>query len=151
MKPSGDGEFDSIKLGLGPNIRQFLVLVLVNAFVGAMIGLEQTVVPLMGKEEFGIESNALILSFIGGFGAVKAILNLFAGNMSDRWGRKNVLVLGWLFGLPVPFILLFAPSWNWVIFANVLLGINQGLTWSMTEHENRLGWKKEKRISTRSE
>jgi MFS family permease len=132
MKPSGDGEFDSIKLGLGPNIRQFLVLVLVNAFVGAMIGLEQTVVPLIGKEEFGIESNALILSFIGGFGAVKAIFNLFAGNMSDRWGRKNVLVLGWLFGLPVPFILLLAPSWNWVIFANVLLGINQGLTWSMT-------------------
>src|SRR5881409_2192441 len=86
----------------------------------------------MGKEEFGIESIALILSFIGGFGAVKAILNLIAGNMSDRWGRKNVLVLGWLFGLPVPFILLFAPSWNWVIFANVLLGINQGLTWSMT-------------------
>lgn len=77
----------------------------------------------MGKEEFGIESNALILSFIGGFGAVKAILNLFAGNISDRWVRKNVLVLGWLFGLPVPFILMFAPTWNWVIFANILLGI----------------------------
>lgn len=77
----------------------------------------------MGKEEFSIESNALILSFIGGFGAVKAILNLFAGNISDRWVRKNVLVLGWLFGLPVPFILLFAPTWNWVIFANILLGI----------------------------
>lgn len=77
----------------------------------------------MGKEEFGIESNALILSFIGSFGAVKAILNLFAGNISDRWVRKNVLVLGWLFGLPVPFILLFAPTWNWVIFANILLGI----------------------------
>jgi MFS family permease len=123
---------DSIALGLGPNIRQFLILVLVNAFVGAMIGLEQTVVPLMGKDEFGIESNVLILSFIASFGAVKAILNLFAGYISDRWGRKNVLILGWLFGLPVPFILLLAPSWNWVIFANVLLGINQGLAWSMT-------------------
>jgi MFS family permease len=97
-----------------------------------MIGLEQTVIPLIGKEEFGIESNALIVSFIASFGAVKAVLNLFAGSMSDRWGRKRMLVLGWLFGLPVPFILLFAPDWNWIIFANVLLGINQGLAWSMT-------------------
>lgn len=97
-----------------------------------MIGLEQTVVPLLGKEEFGLESNVLVLSFIASFGIVKAILNLFAGSLSDRWGRKNVLILGWLFGLPVPFILLFAPDWNWILFANVLLGINQGLTWSMT-------------------
>ncbi|MBA3285825.1 MAG: MFS transporter, partial [Nitrosopumilus sp.] len=97
-----------------------------------MIGLEQTVVLLIGRNEFGIESNALIVSFIASFGAVKAILNLFAGSMSDRWGRKRMLVLGWLFGLPVPFILLFAPDWNWIIFANVLLGINQGLAWSMT-------------------
>lgn len=97
-----------------------------------MIGLEQTVVPLIGKDEFGIESNALIVSFIASFGAIKAILNLFAGSMSDRWGRKRMLVLGWLFGIPVPFILLFAPDWNWIIFANVLLGINQGLAWSMT-------------------
>jgi MFS family permease len=104
----------------------------VNAFVGAMIGLEQTVVPLLGKEEFGLESNVLVLSFIASFGIVKAILNLFAGSLSDRWGRKNVLILGWLFGLPVPFILLFAPDWNWILFANVLLGINQGLAWSMT-------------------
>jgi MFS family permease len=121
-----------IKLGLRANINQFLILVLVNAFVGAMIGLEQTVIPLIGKDEFGIESNALIVSFIASFGAVKAILNLFAGSMSDRWGRKRMLVLGWLFGIPVPFILLFAPDWNWIIFANVLLGINQGLSWSMT-------------------
>ena len=121
-----------ISLGLRQNINQFSILVLVNAFVGAMIGLEQTVVPLIGKSEFGIESNTLIVSFIASFGAVKAILNLFAGGMSDRWGRKKMLVLGWLFGLPVPFILLFAPDWNWVIFANVLLGINQGLAWSMT-------------------
>jgi MFS family permease len=122
----------SISLGLRQNINQFSILVLVNAFVGAMIGLEQTVVPLIGKNEFGIESNALIVSFIASFGAVKAVLNLFAGSMSDRWGRKRMLVLGWLFGLPVPFILLFAPDWNWIIFANVLLGINQGLAWSMT-------------------
>jgi MFS family permease len=121
-----------IRLGLRANINQFLILVLVNAFVGAMIGLEQTVVPLIGKDEFGIESNALIVSFIASFGAVKAILNLFAGSMSDRWGRKRMLVLGWLFGIPVPFILLFAPDWNWIIFANILLGINQGLAWSMT-------------------
>jgi MFS family permease len=121
-----------IRLGLRANINQFSTLVLVNAFVGAMIGLEQTVVPLIGRNEFGIESNALIVSFIASFGAVKAVLNLFAGSMSDRWGRKRMLVLGWLFGLPVPFILLIAPDWDWIIFANVLLGINQGLAWSMT-------------------
>ena len=97
-----------------------------------MIGLEQTVVPLLGKEEFGVESNAFLLSFIASFGIVKAILNLFAGNLSDRWNRKKVLVLGWLFGITVPFILLFATSWNSILFANVLLGINQGLAWSMT-------------------
>lgn len=122
----------TVRLGLRPNINQFLILVLVNAFVGAMVGLEQTVVPLIGRNEFGLESNALIVSFIASFGAVKAVLNLFAGSMSDKWGRKSMLVLGWLFGLPVPFILLFAPDWNWIIFANVLLGINQGLAWSMT-------------------
>jgi MFS family permease len=121
-----------ITLGLQANIKQFLILVLVNAFVGAMIGLEQTVVPLIGHNDFGIESNAIIVSFIASFGVVKAILNLFAGNLSDKWGRKNVLVLGWLFGLPVPFFLLLAPDWNWIIFANILLGINQGLAWSMT-------------------
>jgi MFS family permease len=122
----------AIRLGLKANINQFLLLVLVNAFVGAMIGLEQTVVPLLGKEVFGLESNVLILSFIASFGIVKAILNLFAGNLSDKWNRKRVLVLGWLFALPVPFLLLFAPNWNWVLFANVLLGVNQGLAWSMT-------------------
>ena len=129
---SKDRNSKPIQLGLRPNLNQFLILVLVNAFVGAMVGLEQTVVPLIGRDEFGIESNALIVSFIASFGVVKAILNLFAGSMSDRWGRKRLLVLGWLFGLPVPFILLLAPDWNWIIFANVLLGINQGLAWSMT-------------------
>ena len=142
---------NSIKLGLRPNIQQFLILVLVNAFVGAMIGLEQTVVPLIGKNEFGIESNAIIVSFIASFGAVKAVLNLLAGNLSDKWGRKNVLVLGWLFGVPVPIILLFAPNWNWIIFANILLGINQGLAWSMTVNMKiDLVGKSQKGISTRS-
>jgi MFS family permease len=127
-----DKSAPQIRLGLKANFNQFLLLVLVNAFVGAMIGLEQTVVPLLGKEEFGLESNVLVLSFIASFGVVKAVLNLFAGNLSDRWNRKKVLVLGWLFGIPVPLILLFAPSWNWILFANVLLGVNQGLAWSMT-------------------
>ncbi|MBA3750822.1 MAG: MFS transporter, partial [Nitrosopumilus sp.] len=95
-----------IRLGLRPNINQFLILVIVNAFVGSMIGLEQTVVPLLGTNEFGIESNTLIVSFIASFGAVKAVLNLFAGKLSDKWSRKKVLVLGWLFGIPVPIILL---------------------------------------------
>jgi MFS family permease len=121
-----------ITLGLRPNINQFLILVLVNAFVGSMVGLEQTVVPLIGAKEFDVQSNALILSFIACFGFIKAILNLFAGKISDRWGRKNVLILGWLFGIPVPIILLLAPDWNWIIVANVFLGINQGLAWSMT-------------------
>ena len=89
-------------------------------------------VPLIGANEFNIQSNALIVSFIASFGLVKAILNLFAGKISDKWGRKNVLILGWLFGIPVPIILLLAPDWNWVIIANVFLGINQGLAWSMT-------------------
>ncbi len=127
-----DKNAPKLRLGLKPNINQFLLLILVNAFVGAMIGLEQTVVPLLGKEEFGLESNVLVLLFIASFGVVKAVLNLFAGNLSDRWNRKKVLVLGWLFGIPVPLILLFAPSWNWILFANVLLGVNQGLAWSMT-------------------
>ncbi|HXV87997.1 MAG TPA: MFS transporter [Nitrososphaeraceae archaeon] len=131
-KEGKNKQSNPIKLGLRPNIQQFLILVLVNAFVGAMIGLEQTVVPLVGKVEFGIESSAIIVSFIASFGAVKAVINLLAGNLSDKWGRKNVLVLGWLFAVPVPIILLFAPNWDWIIFANILLGVNQGLAWSMT-------------------
>jgi MFS family permease len=131
-KKKNDDDLKTLKLGLRPNINQFLILVLVNAFVGAMVGLEQTIVPLIGRDTFHIESNTLILSFIASFGMVKAIMNLVAGNLSDRWGRKKVLILGWIFGLPVPFILLSAANWNWIIFANVLLGINQGLAWSMT-------------------
>ncbi len=129
---AGHKDYVAIKQGLRQNLGQFVILIVVNAFVGAMIGLEQTVVPLIGKNEFGIESNAIILSFIASFGLVKAILNLYAGSLAEKWGRKKVLILGWLFGIPVPFILLFAPDWNWIIFANVLLGVNQALAWSMT-------------------
>jgi len=132
-KDNGGNDKDvTIKQGLRQNLSQFVILIVVNAFVGAMVGLEQTVVPLIGKDIFGIQSNAIILSFIASFGLVKALLNLYAGALAERWGRKNVLIVGWLFGIPVPFILLFAPEWNWIIFANVLLGVNQALAWSMT-------------------
>ena len=132
-KDNGGNDKDvTIKQGLRQNLSQFVILIVVNAFVGAMVGLEQTVVPLIGKDIFGIQSNAIILSFIASFGLVKALLNLYAGALAERWGRKKVLIIGWLFGIPVPFILLFAPDWNWIIFANVLLGVNQALAWSMT-------------------
>jgi MFS family permease len=132
-KDNGGNDKDvTIKQGLRQNLSQFVILIVVNAFVGAMVGLEQTVVPLIGKDVFGIESNTIVLSFIATFGLVKALLNLYAGALAERWGRKRVLIVGWLFGIPVPFILLFAPDWNWIIFANVLLGVNQGLAWSMT-------------------
>jgi MFS family permease len=122
----------SIALGLRANWRQFSLLVLINAFVGGMVGLERTVVPLIGSEEFKIASTTLIVSFIVSFGVVKALANLVSGQLADTWGRKRVLVLGWLFGLPVPFIIMWAPSWEWIVFANALLGINQGFAWSMT-------------------
>lgn len=131
-KDSGNDKDVTIKQGLRQNLSQFVILIVVNAFVGAMVGLEQTVVPLIGRDIFGIQSNAIILSFIASFGLVKALLNLYAGALAERWGRKKVLIVGWLFGIPVPFILLFAPDWNWIIFANVLLGVNQALAWSMT-------------------
>jgi len=121
-----------VSLGLLANWRQFALLVLINAFVGGMVGIERTIVPLIGAEEFGLASTALIVSFIVSFGVVKALSNLVSGVLADRWGRKRVLILGWLFGLPVPFMLIWAPSWEWIIAANALLGINQGLAWSMT-------------------
>src|SRR5688572_5188506 len=121
-----------VRLGLKENWRQFALLVLINAFVGGMVGIERTVVPLIGAEDFGIASTTLILSFIVSFGVVKAFANLVSGQLADAWGRKHVLILGWLFGLPVPFMLIWAPSWEWIIAANALLGINQGLAWSMT-------------------
>nr|WP_210325096.1 MFS transporter [Mesorhizobium silamurunense] len=107
-------------------------MVLINAFVGGMVGIERTVVPLIGAEEFGVASTTLVVSFIVSFGVVKACANLVSGQLADTWGRKRVLVLGWLFGLPVPFIIIWAPSWGWIVAANALLGINQGLAWSMT-------------------
>ena len=119
-------------LGLRANWRQFSLLVLVNAFVGAMVGLERTVVPLLAHAEFGLASLSAALSFIATFGVIKALTNYFAGRLSDLYGRKHVLVAGWLVALPIPFLMMWAPSWSWIVFANVLLGINQGLAWSTT-------------------
>jgi MFS family permease len=122
----------SVSLGLRANWQQFSLLVLINAFVGGMVGLERTVVPLIGSEQFQIASTTLVVSFIVSFGVVKACANLVSGHLADVWGRKRVLVLGWLIGLPVPFMIMWAPSWEWVVAANALLGVNQGLAWSMT-------------------
>jgi MFS family permease len=122
----------TLELGLRANWRQFWLLVLVNAFVGAMVGLERTVLPLLAEVEFGLASKSAALSFIATFGVVKALTNFFAGGLGDRYGRKYVLLAGWLFALPVPFLVIWAPSWAWIVAANVLLGINQGLAWSTT-------------------
>jgi len=122
----------NIKLGLKENWAQFTILVIVNAFVGGMVGLERTIFPKFAELEFGIASKTAILSFIIAFGITKAITNYFTGKLANKFGRKNLLLLGWLFAIPIPFILINASSWNWVIFANILLGINQGLTWSST-------------------
>jgi MFS family permease len=132
LAPTSIQTASSLKLGLRANWQQFTLLVFVNAFVGAMVGLERTVVPLIAQADFGLTSKSLTLSFIVSFGIVKALANLFAGRLSDRIGRKQILVAGWLFGLPVPFLIIFAPSWGWIVFANVLLGVNQGLCWSTT-------------------
>lgn len=123
---------EKISLGLRENWQQFSLLVLVNMMVGGMVGLERTVVPLVGTEEFHIQSDVVVFSFIIAFGVVKAFTNLISGVLADKYTRKKVLIWGWLLGLPVPFLLAFAPSWNWILFANVLLGISQGLAWSMT-------------------
>ena len=119
-------------LGLRANWRQFWLLVLINAFVGAMVGLERTVLPLIAEREFGLASKGAALSFIMTFGLTKALANLVAGRLSERVGRKHVLVAGWVAALPVPFLVIWAPTWSWIVFANVLLGINQGLAWSTT-------------------
>ena len=121
-----------VQLGLKENWQQFSLLILINAFVGGTVGIERTIVPLIGSETFGITSTTLVMSFIVSFGVVKAFANLVSGKLAGQWGRKRVLVLGWLFGLPVPFIIIWAPSWNWIIAANALLGISQGFAWSMT-------------------
>ncbi len=123
---------DTIKLGIKENWQQFTLLVIINAFVGGMVGLERAILPQIAEGEFHIAAKTAILSFIIVFGIVKAITNYFTGSLANKLGRKNLLTIGWLFAIPVPFILMFATSWNWIIAANILLGINQGLTWSIT-------------------
>jgi MFS family permease len=129
---TGTAQRPRIRLGLRENAGQFALLVGVNALVGGMIGQERTVLPLLADRVFGLTAFTAALTFIVAFGATKAVTNFFAGTLSDRLGRKPVLVAGWLVGLPVPLLLMWAPSWAWVIVANVLLGVNQGLTWSTT-------------------
>ena len=121
-----------VRLGLRENLGQFSLLVVVNAFVGAMVGMERTILPSIAAEAFHLEAKVAILSFIVVFGVSKALTNYLAGRLSDAVGRKRVLIGGWLVAAPVPFLLMWAPSWAWVLFANLLLGISQGLTWSTT-------------------
>jgi MFS family permease len=121
-----------IQLGLKENWKQFTLLVIINAFVGGMVGLERSILPRIADVEFHIAAKTAILSFIIVFGIVKAITNYYTGALANKFGRKKLLVAGWIIGIPIPFILMFAPTWNWIIAANVLLGINQGLTWSST-------------------
>lgn len=125
-------EAGSVALGLRRNAAQFVLLVVVNALVGGMLGQERTVLPLLAEREFGLQAYTAALTYILAFGLAKAVTNYFAGSWSDRYGRKPVLVAGWLAGLPVPVLLIVAPSWSWIVVANVLLGISQGLTWSTT-------------------
>ncbi len=123
---------EDIQLGLKENWKQFTILVIINAFVGGMVGMERTIIPQFAEEVFGIASKTAILSFITAFGLSKALANYYTGRLANRFGRKKLLLAGWVIALPVPFLLMYAPGWNWVIFANVLLGISQGLTWSST-------------------
>lgn len=122
----------SIQLGLKQNWKQFTLLVIVNAFVGGMVGMERSILPQLAETKFGLQAKSAILSFIVIFGISKAITNYFTGTLADKAGRRNLLIIGWLIALPIPFILIYANSWSWVVFANLLLGINQGLTWSST-------------------
>src|SRR4030095_5483115 len=121
-----------IRLGLRENAGQFGLLVLVNAFVGAMVGMERSILPLIAEGEFHLVARTGILSFILVFGLTKALTNYAAGRFADRYGRRRVLIAGWLVAAPVPFILMWASSWNWILFGNALLGVSQGLTWSVT-------------------
>jgi MFS family permease len=123
---------NSVRLGLRENLWQFSLLVVVNAFVGAMVGLERSILPPLAEQQFHLVARTAVLSFIVVFGVTKAITNYLAGRLSDRFGRKHVLVVGWLIAAPVPFLLMWAPSWTWVLAANALLGVSQGLTWSTT-------------------
>ncbi len=120
------------RLGLRANLPQFALLVGVNALVGGMVGQERALLPLLAERVFGLTALTTTLTFLVAFGATKAVMNLVAGALADRFGRKSVLVAGWLIGMPVPLLLIWAPSWGWVILANAFLGANQGLTWSTT-------------------
>ena len=122
----------AVRLGLRVNARQFALLVALNALVGGMVGLERSVLPLVGRQDFGLSSTAAILAFVVAFGAAKAVTNLAAGGLAERVGRKRLLVIGWLVALPVPLLIGLAPSWWFIVAANLLLGVNQGLAWSMT-------------------
>ena len=122
----------AVRLGLRENRAQFSLLVAINAFVGAMVGLERSTLPLIGRDSFGLSSSAAVLSFIVAFGFAKALTNLGAGALAQRVGRRRLLILGWAVALPVPLLIAVAPTWGWIVAANVLLGINQGLAWSMT-------------------
>ncbi len=123
---------ENVKLGLKENWQQFTLLLIVNAFVGGMVGLERTILPQLAEEKFGLIAKTAILSFIVVFGITKAVTNYFTGAFADKIGRKNLLIIGWIIAIPIPFILIYANSWSWIVFANLLLGINQGLTWSST-------------------
>ncbi len=122
----------STSLGLKENWKQFTMLVIVNGFVGGMVGMERTIFPQFAEMQFGVSSKTAVLSFITAFGFSKALANYFTGKLANRYGRRNLLIAGWVLALPIPFMLIYAPSWAWVVFANVLLGISQGLTWSST-------------------
>jgi MFS family permease len=123
---------ETTKLGLKENWKQFTLLVIVNAFVGGMVGLERTIIPQIAEADFGLAARTAILSFIAVFGVTKAVTNYYAGTLANRFGRKNLLVAGWIIALPVPLLLIYAPDWNWIIAANLFLGVSQGLTWSST-------------------
>ncbi len=123
---------DNIRLGLKENWQAFALLVIVNAFVGGMVGMERTLIPQYAELQFGMESKAAILSFIVAFGFSKAIANYYTGQLVNRFGRKRLLLLGWLLALPAPWLLIYAPNWSWVVLANILLGIHQGFAWSST-------------------
>ena len=121
-----------VRLGIRANLAQFSLLVLVNAFVGAMVGMERSILPTIAEQDFHLLARSAVLSFIVVFGVTKAVINLIAARASDRLGRKPILVIGWLFALPVPFLIIYAPAWWWVDLANILLGANQAMAWSMT-------------------
>ena len=122
----------AVRLGLSENVAQFSLLVVVNGFVGAMVGMERSILPLLAEQEFQLAARTAILSFIAVFGLTKAVTNYAAGRFADRFGRRQILITGWIVAVPVPFLLMWAPTWSWVLVANGLLGISQGLTWSTT-------------------